>query len=68
MKFVTLRESMEKTYSVDGYSFDDYDCSMSIFIADYGGDEEDEHDTLTRTEANTLFERLVDFSGWLNKR
>ena len=48
-----------KNYRVDAYSFDDYDCSMSIFIADYDGD--DEALTITRTEANTLFERLATF-------
>lgn len=48
-----------KSYRVDAYSFDDYDCSMSIFICDYSGDEEIE--TLTRTEANTLFDRINTF-------
>ena len=48
-----------KNYRVDAYSFDDYDCSMSIFIADYDGEKD--LSTLTRTEANTLFERIRTF-------
>lgn len=48
-----------KSFRVDAYSFDDYDCSMSIFICDYSGDEEIE--TLTRTDANTLFDRINTF-------
>lgn len=54
-----------KNYRVDAYSFDDYDCSMSIFIADFDG--EDEISTLTMTDANALFERLNTFlDGCLN--
>lgn len=54
-----------KSYRVDGYSFDDYDCSMSLFLADYDG--EDEIATITKTEANTLFERLNTFlDGTIN--
>ena len=49
----------KKTYRVDGYAFDDYDYSMSIFITDYSGDED--APTLTKTEANTLFERMYTF-------
>lgn len=48
-----------KNYRVDAYSFDDYDCSMSIFIADYEGEEE--ISTLTRSDANVLFERVYTF-------
>lgn len=54
-----------KTYRVDAYSFDDYDCSMSIFIADFDGEEE--VPTLTMTDAKTLFEKLNTFlDGSLN--
>ena len=48
-----------KNYRVDAYSYDDYDCSMSIFIVDYDGEES--ISTLTRTEANSLFERVYTF-------
>lgn len=48
-----------KSYRVDAYSFDDYDNSMSIFVADYSGDDNTE--TLTRTDAITLFERVFTF-------
>ena len=48
-----------KSYRVDGYAFDDYDCSMSLFIADYEGEEN--ISTLTKTEANSLFEKLYTF-------
>lgn len=48
-----------KRFRVDGYTFDDYDCSMSLFIADYSGTEEIER--LTKTDANIQFERLRIF-------
>lgn len=54
-----------KNYRVDAYSFDDYDCSMSIFIADFEG--EDIISTLTLTEAKALFEKINTFlDGSLN--
>lgn len=54
-----------KNYRVDAYSFDDYDYSMSIFITDYSGGQEIE--TLTRTEAMSLFDRLMTFlDGCIN--
>ena len=50
---------------MDAYSFDEYDYSMSLFIAEYDG--ENEASTLTLTEANALFERLNTFlDGSLN--
>src|SRR5665647_1262380 len=48
-----------KSYRVDAYSFDDYDCSMSIFIADYSG--ENELVRLTKTDANAMFEKIYNF-------
>lgn len=51
--------SSRKRFKVDGYSFDDYDCSMSLFIADYSGTEKIER--LTKTDANKHFERLHTF-------
>lgn len=54
-----------KNYRVDAYSFDDYDCSMSIFITDFEG--EDIISTLTLTEAKALFEKINTFlDGSLN--
>lgn len=54
-----------KNYRVDAYSFDDYDCSMSIFITDFDG--ENEISTLTMTEAKALFEKINTFlDGSLN--
>jgi len=56
---------VRKNYRVDAYSFDEYDYSMSLFIAEYDG--EDEVETLTLTEANVLFEKLNTFlDGALN--
>ena len=45
-----------KSYRIDAYSFDEYDCSMSIFIADFDGDNELK--TITKTDAKFLFEKL----------
>ena len=54
-----------RNYRVDAYSFDDYDYSMSLFIADYSG--EPELSTLIRTDANILFDKLNTFvDGCLN--
>ena len=54
-----------KSYRVDAYSFDDYDYSMSVFIADYSGSNEEE--TLTRTDAMMLFEKVYTFlDGCIN--
>ena len=54
-----------KSYRVDAYSFDEYDYSMSLFIAEYDG--ENEASTLTLTDANALFEKLNTFlDGSLN--
>ena len=54
-----------KSYRVDAYSFDDYDYSMSVFLADYSGSNEEE--TLTRTDAMMLFEKVYTFlDGCIN--
>ena len=54
-----------KNYRVDAYSFDDYDCSMSIFIADFDG--ESDESILTMTDAKDLFEKINTFiDGSLN--
>lgn len=57
-----------RRFRVDAYSFDDYDKSVSIIIADYFG--ESDNVRLTQTDAKTLFGRLVvtaeeSFSGKL---
>ena len=48
-----------KNYRVDAYAFDDYDYSMSLFIAEYSG--ENQAETITRTETVVLFEKLAAF-------
>lgn len=54
-----------KNYRVDGYAFDDYDCSMSLFIAEYDGEEV--ISTITKTDSLSLFEKLYSFvDGSLN--
>lgn len=54
-----------KNYRVDGYAFDDYDCSMSLFIAEYDGEEV--VSTITKTDSLSLFEKLYSFvDGSLN--
>lgn len=54
-----------KMYRVDAFAFDEYDMTMSIFIANYSGESEIE--TLTRTEATALFNRIMVFcDGVLN--
>lgn len=54
-----------RSYRIDGYSFDEYDYTMSLFIADYSG--EDEISIITKTESMDLFKRLETFlDGCLN--
>jgi hypothetical protein len=54
-----------KIYRVDAYSIDDYDYSMSIFITDFSGEQDIE--TITRTEAVVLFDKIYAFlDGCLN--
>ncbi|MBE5862402.1 MAG: AIPR protein [Lachnospiraceae bacterium] len=54
-----------KSYRVDAYAFDDYDYSMSLFIADFEGSET--INIITRTESVTLFDKLYSFvDGCLN--
>lgn len=54
-----------KNYRIDGYSFDDYDCSMSLFITDYDGEET--ASTLTKTDAKALFDKIMAFlDGCIN--
>ena len=46
-----------KKYRVDAYSFDDYDKSMTLIIADFQGEKESLR--LTQTDAIALFSRLA---------
>lgn len=48
-----------KSYRIDAYSFDDYDCSMSLFIADYAGENEIER--ITKADAKNLFDKIESF-------
>lgn len=48
-----------KKYRIDAYSYDDYDRSMTMILADFTGDETSSR--LTQTDANTLFGRLRVF-------
>lgn len=49
-----------KKYRVDAYSYDDYDKSMTMIIADFTSDEMPSK--LTQTDANILFSRLRVFT------
>ena len=61
----SLGKNGRRNYRVDAYSFDDYDYSMSLFIADYNG--ETETTTITKTDANILFDKIYAFlDGCLN--
>lgn len=44
---------------VDGYVFDEFDLTFNLIISDYTGEEE--RTSLTRTAAQTLFDRLMYF-------
>lgn len=55
----------KKNYRVDAYSFDDFDFSMSLFIADYSGD--DENKLIPTKDIRKLFDNLYVFlDGCLN--
>lgn len=63
--FVPPAKYMRKSYRADAYSFDDYDYTLSLFIADYSGEEDIE--VITRTDAGVLFDKLNTFlDGTLN--
>lgn len=49
-------QARRRRYKVDAYTYDEYDNSVSLIIAEYSG--EDEVTTLTQTDAQTLFGRL----------
>ena len=49
-------QARRRRYKVDAYTYDEYDNSVSLIIAEYSGEEE--ISTLTQTEAQTLFGRL----------
>jgi hypothetical protein len=49
-------QAKRRRYKVDAYTYDEYDNSVALIIAEYSG--EDNITTLTQTEAQTLFGRL----------
>jgi hypothetical protein len=59
LAFYTGTGQRNKRFRTDGYALDDYDWTMSLFIADFGGEKEP--DTLTRTQAVQVFARLETF-------
>jgi len=59
LAFYTGSGQRNKRLRVDGYALDDYDWTVSLFIADFSGEEEPE--TITRTQANQVFDRLEAF-------
>lgn len=48
-----------KKIEIDGYSFDDADDSLCLFVADYTFDTEIK--TITQTEIDKLFDRVIAF-------
>ncbi len=59
LAFYTGTGKRNRRLRVDGYALDDYDWTFFLFIADFGGGEEPE--TLTRTQASLVFDRLEGF-------
>jgi hypothetical protein len=57
--FYTGTGRRNRRLRVDGYALDDFDMTMYLLIADYGGSDEPE--TLTMTQARTVFDRLYAF-------
>ena len=55
----TIGSIGEKKYRVDGYCFDDYDNTMSLFIADYDG--ETDISQLSNIQVQTSFEKIEEF-------
>lgn len=52
-------EYKRKKFRVDGYSYDDYDDTMNLYIADYDGIDTDR--TLVMTAAKQTISRVVTF-------
>lgn len=59
LAFYTGTGQRNRKFRVDGYALDDYDWTVSLFIADLSGEEE--ADTLTRTQAVQVLARLETF-------
>ncbi|MEN6326003.1 MAG: AIPR family protein [Syntrophomonas sp.] len=57
--FYTGTGRRNRRFRVDGYALDDFDMTMYLLIADYSGSDEPE--TLTMTQARTVFDRLYAF-------
>lgn len=56
---VTVNGSRNRKAKVDGYSYDLFEQTMSLFIADYSDDEE--ISTLTNTEISRLKNKVLNF-------
>lgn len=50
---------LRKNYRVDAYSYDEFDFSLSLFIADFSG--EDQEISITKSEALNLFDQVRTF-------
>jgi len=46
-----------KNYKIDAYAFDEFDLSMSFFLADYSGSDE----VITKTDSTILFDKIQTF-------
>ena len=46
-----------KNYKIDAYAFDEFDLSMSFFLADYSGSDE----VITKTDSTILFDKIRTF-------
>ncbi|MEA1960991.1 MAG: AIPR family protein, partial [Bacillota bacterium] len=57
--FYTGTGRRNRRIRVDGYALDDFDMTMYLLIADFNGSDEPE--TLTMTQAKTVFDRLLAF-------
>lgn len=57
--FYTGTGRRNRRLRVDGYALDDFDMTMYLLVADYSGNDEPE--TLTMTQARTVFDRLYVF-------
>jgi len=68
--FYTGTGRRNRKFRVDGYALDDFDMTMYLLVADYSGSDDPE--TITMTQAKTVFDRLYVFldealTGYLYK-
>lgn len=57
--FFTGTGKNNRKLRIDGYVFDEFDCTMNLIIADYSGEEE--NNVLIRSQALQTFDRLFYF-------